>query len=254
MRTDGEPSARVGRVGFKRARGAWSCRGIHYGCFVVYEPTSVGCIATPGPHPTLTDESTLVAHHENPKDTHPEKDINFPLICAHDPRIRVDTPPRAPPARSRPHTSTRRQGIIMFTVRASSVQATRHVALNRPARAQRAVAMRAGKVRRSRSLARRRRRGSRSREPFDEVPRSPDRGLSVARCAREVARGWGARGTRGRVLCARVSRAREDGARGTATRGDEGRDRAVSISSALRWALCVWRLTCGIDTVCPYEL
>ena len=34
-----------------------------------------------------------------------------------------------------------------------------------------------------------------------------------------------------RVLCARVSRAREDGARGTATRGDEGRDRAVSISS-----------------------
>ena len=38
----------------------------------------------------------------------------------------------------------------MFTVRASSVQATRHVALNRPARAQRSVAMRAGKVRRSR--------------------------------------------------------------------------------------------------------
>ena len=102
MRTDGEPSARVGRVGFKRARGASSCRGIHYVCFVVCEPTSVRCIATPGPHPTLTDESTLVAHHENPKDTHPEKDINFPLICAHDPRIRVDTPPTRPPGEGSP--------------------------------------------------------------------------------------------------------------------------------------------------------
>lgn len=171
MRTDGEPSARVGRVGFKRARGVSSCRGIHYVCFVVYEPTSVPCIASLGPHPTLTDESTLVAHHENPKDTHPEKDINFPLICAHDPRIRVDTPPRARPARSRPHTSTRRQGIIMFTVRASSVQATRHVALNRPARAQRSVAMRAGKVRRSRSLARRDARSSSSWKSFARTVR-----------------------------------------------------------------------------------
>ena len=110
----------------------------------------------------------------------------------------------------------------MFTVRASSVQATRHVALNRPARAQRAVAMRAGKVRRSRSLARRRRRGSRSREPFDD-PRSPDRGLSVARCAREVARGWGARGNaRSSFVCASFARARRTARAGRRRAGTKG--------------------------------
>jgi hypothetical protein len=59
----------------------------------------------------------------------------------------------------------------MFTVRASSVQATRHVALNRPARAQRSVAMRAGKVRRSRSFARRDARSSSSWKSFARTVR-----------------------------------------------------------------------------------
>ena len=168
---DGRFAVRARRVGFKRARGAWSCRGMYYVCFIVYEPTSLLCIVPPDPHPALTDGSTLVAHHENPKDTHPETYINFPLMGAHQPRVRADPPPRAPPARSRPHTSTRRQGIIMFTVRASSVQATRHVALNRPARAQRSVAMRAGKVRRSRSFARRDARSSSSWKSFARTVR-----------------------------------------------------------------------------------
>ena len=57
-RTANRPRASV--ASDSNARGAWSCRGIHYGCFVVYEPTSVGCIATPGPTPT-----SLMSQHSS---------------------------------------------------------------------------------------------------------------------------------------------------------------------------------------------
>ena len=66
--------------------------------------------------------------------------------------------------------------------------------------------------------------------------------------------GGGARGERAVEFCVREFRARARTARAGRRRAGTKGATAPYPYPRPRWALCVWRLTCGIDTVCPYEL
>ena len=178
----------------------------------------------------------------------------FPhLIVFTPPPLRVcivtDHARRARPRpRVRPHTSTRRP-IVMFTVRATSVQATSRVGLTRPARATRSVAVRAGKVRFVWRRARRGRRvhgrawtrtpgtETRRRRPpirtgrWPSIDRSPDR-LSARYPSRARVVTGVARAMRDDDIFVAVARATNARARATATSVGRGRARAVSTSAA----------------------